>query len=146
MAAIEPQFFAIVLANTGIPNLDASDQWDRARWPAIKLAFAAEFRKRSRDEWCAVFEGTDGCVAPVLDMDEAPHHPQNRARGTFVDVAGVVQPAPSPRFSRTASVLPDRPPGIGEHTVDVLTTLGVTAAEIEALLASGAAYEQVARQ
>ncbi len=146
VAAIEPQFFAIVLAKTAIPHLDASDQWDRVRWPAIKLAFAAQFRRRSRDEWCAVFEDTDGCVAPVLDMDEAPDHPQNRARGTFVDVAGVVQPAPSPRFSRTTSVMPDGPPGIGEHTVDVLTTLGIASADIEMLLADGAVYEQVARQ
>ena len=70
-------------------------------WPAVKEKFAALFATRTRDAWCALLEGTDVCFAPVLDMDEAPHHPHNAARRTFVDVDGVTQPAPAPRFSRT---------------------------------------------
>lgn len=142
VAALEPQFFAIVLAKSGIAELGPTDQWDRARWPAMKLAFATEFRKRTRDEWCSLFQETDGCVAPVLDMNEAPDHPHNCARETFVDRAGVVQPSPSPRFSRTASKLPDDPPGIGEHTRDVLKSIGMGAEEIQAFLADGAVFAQ----
>jgi alpha-methylacyl-CoA racemase len=140
VAAIEPQFFGILLANCPLPGVALSDQWDRGRWPDMQLAFGAAFRKRTRDEWCALFVDTDGCVAPVLDMNEAPEYHHNRARSTFVDVAGVVQPAPSPRFSRTPSGMQAAPPKIGEHTAEVLQGIGLGVDEIEDLQAGGAVY------
>ncbi|MCT9810895.1 CoA transferase [Acidovorax sp. Be4] len=107
VGAIEPQFYALLRERCGIaddPTFDA--QMDADRWPLLKLRMADVFRTRTRDEWCLLLEGSDACFAPVLDWDEAPAHAHNRARGTFVDVAGVVQPAPAPRFSRT----PPAPP------------------------------------
>jgi alpha-methylacyl-CoA racemase len=101
VGAIEPQFYARLLALTGASDPAFARQWDQDDWPALKEKFAALFATRTRDAWCALLEGTDACFAPVLDMDEAPHHPHNAARKTFVDVDGVTQPAPAPRFSRT---------------------------------------------
>ena len=101
VGAIEPQFYAQLLALTGASDPAFARQWDRDDWPALKDKFAALFATRTRDAWCALLEGTDACFAPVLDMDEAPRHPHNAARATFVDVDGVTQPAPAPRFSRT---------------------------------------------
>ncbi|MCS0581995.1 CoA transferase [Massilia pinisoli] len=101
VGAIEPQFYARLLALTGASDPAFARQWDQDDWPALKERFAALFATRTRDAWCALLEGTDVCFAPVLDMDEAPHHPHNAARKTFVDVDGVTQPAPAPRFSRT---------------------------------------------
>ena len=101
VGAIEPQFYARLLALAGASDPAFAAQWDRDDWPALKEKFAALFATRTRDAWCALLEGTDSCFAPVLDMDEAPRHPHNAARQTFVDVDGVTQPAPAPRFSRT---------------------------------------------
>jgi alpha-methylacyl-CoA racemase len=101
VGAIEPQFYARLLALTGASDPAFARQWDRNDWPTLKEKFAALFATRTRDDWCALLEGTDVCFAPVLDMDEAPRHPHNAARGTFVDVDGVTQPGPAPRFSRT---------------------------------------------
>ncbi|MFS2018138.1 CaiB/BaiF CoA transferase family protein [Massilia sp. CT11-108] len=101
VGAIEPQFYARLLALTGASDPAFARQWDRDDWPALKERFAALFATRPRGAWCALLEGTDVCFAPVLDMDEAPRHPHNAARKTFVDVDGVTQPAPAPRFSRT---------------------------------------------
>ena len=101
IGAIEPQFYARLLALAGASDPAFGRQWDRGDWPALKEKFAALFATRPRDAWCALLEGTDACFAPVLDMDEAPRHPHNAARRTFVDVDGVTQPAPAPRFSRT---------------------------------------------
>lgn len=102
VGAIEPQFYALLRERCGIADDPAFDaQMDPARWPELKQRLAAIFRTRTRDAWCALFEGTDACVAPVLDWDEAPAHPHNVTRGTFTEVDGVVQPAPAPRFSRS---------------------------------------------
>jgi alpha-methylacyl-CoA racemase len=101
VGAIEPQFYARLLALTGASDPAFARQWGTDDWPALKERFAALFATRTRDAWCALLEGSDACFAPVLDMDEAPHHPHNAARKTFVDVDGVTQPAPAPRFSRT---------------------------------------------
>jgi alpha-methylacyl-CoA racemase len=106
IGAIEPQFYALLLEQCGIADPLFDSQMDRAHWPLMKLRLADAFRTRTRDEWCALLEGTDACFAPVLDWDEAPRHPHNVARATFVQVDGVVQPAPAPRFSRTP---PDAP-------------------------------------
>ena len=102
VGAIEPQFYALLRERCGIADDPAFDaQMDADRWPLLKLRLADLFRTRTRDEWCVLLEGSDACFAPVLDWDEAPAHPHNVARGTFVEVEGVVQPAPAPRFSRT---------------------------------------------
>lgn len=106
IGAIEPHFFAVLRERCGIHDPAFDAQMDQARWPLQKLRLADVFRTRTRDEWCALLEGTDACFAPVLDWDEAPLHPHNRAREAFVTVDGVVQPAPAPRFSRT----PAEPP------------------------------------
>jgi len=134
---IEPQFYALFLAKTGLTDPDFSQQWDRARWPELKARLAAHLETRSRDEWCQLLEGSDACVAPVLDMDEAPEHPHNRARGTFIEVGGVIQPAPAPRFSRSTPATP-RPPVTGATGEDVLADWGFQAAAIDALRQAGA--------
>jgi alpha-methylacyl-CoA racemase len=111
IGAIEPQFYALLLEKLGLqgdPEFRA--QLNPAGWPALKDRLAAIFRTKTRDEWCALMEGTDICFAPVLSLAEAPEHPHNLARGAFVEVGGMVQPAPAPRFSATPSD-PPRPPG-----------------------------------
>jgi alpha-methylacyl-CoA racemase len=102
IGSIEPQFYALLLKLTGATDPVFHAQTDEDGWPQLKQRFTALFKTRSRDDWCAVLEGTDVCFAPVLDMAEAPAHPHNKARGTFIEVDGVIQPAPAPRFSRTA--------------------------------------------
>lgn len=106
IGAIEPQFYAELRERCGIDDPLFDGQMDPARWPLLKLRIADVFRTRTRDEWCEVLEGTDACFAPVLDWDEAPLHPHNAARGTYVSPDGVLQPAPAPRFSRTANDMP----------------------------------------
>ncbi|SHK02658.1 alpha-methylacyl-CoA racemase [Pseudonocardia thermophila] len=136
VGAIEPKFYTEMLRGFG---LDPA-QWpqhDRSRWPALKQALAEVIATRTRDEWAAVFADRDACVAPVLALSEAPQHPHNRARGVFVEVAGVVQPAPAPRFGRTPPP-PVRPsPPNGADTDAVLRELGYDAARIAALRAAG---------
>ncbi len=109
VGAIEPQFYALLRMHCGIADDPAFDaQMDRAAWPLLKLRLAQVFRSRTSDEWCALLEGSDACFAPVLDWDEAPRHPHNAARATFVELDGVVQPAPAPRFDRTPAAMPLR--------------------------------------
>jgi alpha-methylacyl-CoA racemase len=136
IGAIEPQFYARLLALAGATDPVFEAQMDEARWPELKARFAALFATRTRDEWCALLEGTDACFAPVLDMAEAPRHPHNAARGTFVDIGGVTQPAPAPRFSRTAPSVGSAPSAPGEHTEDVLADWGWTRDAIAALKAA----------
>ena len=114
IGAIEPQFYAELRERCGIDDPLFDAQLDAARWPALKQRLAGLFRTRTRDDWCALLEGTDACFAPVLDWDEAPTHPHNRARGTYlVDAAGgFVEPAPAPRFSRTPAAAPERPTAV----------------------------------
>ncbi|MBC5767067.1 CaiB/BaiF CoA transferase family protein [Ramlibacter albus] len=107
VGAIEPQFYALLRERCGLADPLFDAQPDRERWPLMKHRLAEVFATRTRDEWCALLEGSDACFAPVLDWDEAPRHPHNRARGTFVDVDGVVQPAPAPRFTRTPAGTPE---------------------------------------
>jgi alpha-methylacyl-CoA racemase len=102
IGSLEPQFYAELRARAGLaddPDFDA--QMDSRQWPALKAKLTALFSTRTRDDWCALMEMTDVCFAPVLSMAEAPHHPHNVARGTFIEVDGVMQPAPAPRYSRT---------------------------------------------
>jgi alpha-methylacyl-CoA racemase len=106
VGALEPKFFAQLCELCGLDDAFRDAQMDRSRWPLMKLRLADVFRTRTRDEWCALLEGTDACFAPVLDWDEAPAHAHNQARGTFLTAHGVVQPAPAPRFSRSAPGVP----------------------------------------
>jgi alpha-methylacyl-CoA racemase len=99
VGAIEPQFYAALRTVMALDGAEWDAPFDRDRWPALKAALAERFRARSRDAWCAAFAGHDACVAPVLGWDEAPADPHNVARGAFVTVEGVVQPAPAPRFA-----------------------------------------------
>ncbi len=142
LGSLEPQFYAEMLERTGLAaNLDGGgplpDPGDRASWPAMKARMAALVRTRTRDEWCALMEGTDACFAPVLDLHEAPAHPHNAERGTFVEVGGVTQPSPAPRFSRTPPDPPRPPVGPGEDTDAILGELGVAPDEIARLRAGG---------
>ena len=91
-------------------------QMDQARWPELKERFAAVFRTRTRDEWAAILEPAEACATPVLGLDEAPRHPHNDARGSFVEIGGKLQPAPAPRFSRTPAAVPAPPPEPGADT------------------------------
>ncbi|MBI2206472.1 MAG: CoA transferase [Candidatus Rokubacteria bacterium] len=138
VGSLEPQFYALLLEKTGLAGESLPPQMDRDAWPAMKERFAAIFRTKTRDEWCALMEGSDVCFAPVLSIAEAPHHAHAKARQAYVDVLGAPQPAPAPRFSRTRQEV-DRPaPKRGEHTEEVLGEAGFTPAEIKDLRAAGA--------
>lgn len=117
---IEPQFHAVLLEKFGLVGDPAfGAQMDKSTWPALSEKIAAAIRTKTRDEWAALFEGSDACVAPVLSMAEAPHHPHNVARQTFVQVEGAFQPAPAPRFSRTPGAIQGPPAAAGAHTEEV---------------------------
>ncbi|MFF9622483.1 CaiB/BaiF CoA transferase family protein [Streptomyces griseosporeus] len=118
VGALEPQFYAEFVRLIGLGDR-AADHMDVTRWGELREAVAARFRTRTRDEWTAVFEGTDACVAPVLSLREAPHHPHLAARGTFTDHGGLTQPAPAPRFSATPTAVRTGPARPGDHTEDV---------------------------
>ena len=105
---------------------------DRSNWSGLKEKLAAVIATRTRDEWCELLEGTDTCFAPVLSLAEAPVHAHNRERGTFTEVAGVVQPGPAPRFSRTPGAIRRPPPHAGQHTDEILGELGLDAAAVSA--------------
>jgi alpha-methylacyl-CoA racemase len=138
VGALEPQFYAELLERVGLAAEDLPPQLDRDGWPVLRDRLAARFRTRTRDEWCRLLEGTDACVAPVLSLLEAPTHPHNQARGTFVDVGGVTQPAPAPRFSRTPCAAPAPPVASGIDDAEVLTAWGVTPERVAHLRAGGA--------
>jgi alpha-methylacyl-CoA racemase len=137
VGAIEPQFFAELLDVLGLAAGSVPDQNDQARWPELRAALAWAFTRRTRAEWLERAEGRDACLAPVLTMREAAGHPQIRARSTIVDVGGVPQPAPAPRFSATPAAL-ERPPVLpGTDTDAILGELGRSPEEIAALRSTG---------
>lgn len=138
IGAIEPQFYALLLQRCGITDPAFNDQLEPNQWASLKEKLAALFLTRTRADWCALLDNTDACFAPVLDMDEAPLHPHNKARGTFITRDGMVQPAPSPRFSRTPPEVKLSPPMPGQHTQEILQDWGFSAKEIDSLGASGA--------
>jgi alpha-methylacyl-CoA racemase len=137
IGSIEPQFYALLLEKMGISDPLFQAQMDATRWPVLKARLAEIFRTRTREEWCALMEGTDVCFAPVLNLDEAPYHPHNVARGTFLETEGVRQPAPAPRFSRTKPAT--RPPLsiTEEEKKKNLLEWGFNPEEVTALLRSG---------
>lgn len=137
LGALEPRFFKLFCEKVGLDGIDMSQHLSPKQWTALKPRIAALFRTKTRDEWCALLEGTDCCFAPVLDWDEAPEHPHNKARGTYVEVDGVVQPAPAPRFSRTPAEVQRPPAARGEHTDEVLADFGFAGADIDALRKAG---------
>ncbi|WP_372013118.1 CaiB/BaiF CoA transferase family protein [Tistrella mobilis] len=139
IGSIEPQFYAELIRLAGLDPAEFAAQNDKAEWPRMKARLVEVFKTKTRDEWCSLMEGSDVCFAPVLSMFEAPEHPHNRERGTFIEVDGVVQPGPAPRFSRTAPGRPTPPPAPGAHTDQGLADWGFSADEIAALKASGAA-------
>jgi alpha-methylacyl-CoA racemase len=138
VGAIENQFYAELLERTGLKGEDLPFQMDRTQWPSLKERFAALFKTRTRDEWQELLEGTDACAVPVLSLTEAPAHPHNVARGTFVEQDGAVQPAPAPRFSRTAPEISRPAPGPGQHTDEALADWGFSTDELSKLRETGA--------
>ena len=137
IGSIEPQFYDILLEKTGLKGQELPAQMDRAKWPEMKARFEAIFKTKTRDEWCAIMEGTDICFAPVLTMSEAPNHPHAKARNAYVDVDGFAHPAPAPRFSRTPPSIKGPAPKRGIHTEEVLRDSGFSAGEVKELAASG---------
>ncbi|MCC6609906.1 MAG: CoA transferase [Burkholderiales bacterium] len=138
LGAIEPPFYGLMLEKLGLAGDPLfADQFDETQWPARKRRITDVIRGKTRDEWCALLEGTDVCFAPVLDLDEAPRHAHNAARETFVEIEGVMQPAPGPRFSRTPGAIRGAPPP-ATHTAAALADWGFSETEIDALSATGA--------
>lgn len=138
IGSIETKFYDELLRLSGLKREELAPQNDRKSWPQMKDRVAALFKTKTRDEWCAIMEGSDICFAPVLSMTEAPNHPHNKHRGTFVEQDGVVQPAPAPRFSRTPGAIQRPPAQPGEHTEEALRDWGFSAPELEKLRACGA--------
>ncbi|MCG3169291.1 MAG: Succinyl-CoA--L-malate CoA-transferase beta subunit [Pseudomonadales bacterium] len=137
IGSIEPQFYALLLEKMGLAGEQLPHQHDARHWDALRERFAAIFRTRTRDDWCAIMEGTDICFAPVLGFDEITSHPHIAARGTFLENDGVWQPAPAPRFSRTVPARPATAVRIGADTEAILADAGYDAARIAALRAAG---------
>jgi alpha-methylacyl-CoA racemase len=137
VGAIEPQFYAELLAGLGFDAASLPDQLDRSQWPAVRALFAERFGTRTRDEWEKVFAGTDACVTPVLAMGEAPLHPHLSERRSFVSVDGVVQPAPVPRFDGTPTVDPRPPSDTGSGGRAAMVDWGLPTECIDDWVSSG---------
>jgi alpha-methylacyl-CoA racemase len=137
IGSIEPQFYALLLEKTGLAGESLPHQMDARHWVELRARLEAIFRTRTRDEWCAIMEGTDLCFAPVLGFDEVTKHPHMRARGTFYENDGAWQPAPAPRFSRSAPAQPATPVATGADTDAVLGGLGLGESEIVELRGAG---------
>jgi alpha-methylacyl-CoA racemase len=146
LGALEPQFYALLLEKLGIDNpalvglgsATVMQPEAQARWPLLREELTRVFKTRTRDAWCSLLEGTDVCFAPVLSVQEAMAHPHNVARGSFIEVGGVPQNAPAPRFSRSKPGPPTPGRSPGSDTVAVLSEAGLSAADIDELRAAGA--------
>jgi alpha-methylacyl-CoA racemase len=137
VGSVEPQFYAELLARLGIDDVDVTQQMNGEEWPVLKERFQRIFRTKTRDEWCAVFDGSDACFAPVLSVEESRQHPHAKARQSFIEIEGVEQPAPAPRFSRSRPEVTRRAARVGEHTAEVLADWGFSGAEIDAAREGG---------
>ena len=137
IGALEPKFFAELVRRLGLDESFIASQHDRERWPELRRALADALRAKTRDEWCTLLEGTDACFAPVLSLDEVHTHRHAAQRGTYVEVDGVVQPGPAPRFDRSVPAAPRPAPEPGQHTGEVLAEAGFAAAEIDSLRSAG---------
>jgi alpha-methylacyl-CoA racemase len=138
LGSIEPQFYALLLKLGEITDPEFLHQMDQSKWPSLKEKITAVIKKKTRDQWCDIMLGSDVCFAPVLSMEEATKNPHNVLRKTFVEVGGVVQPAPAPRFSRTQAEIERPAPTPGEHNDEALLEWGLPATEIQALKDVGA--------
>jgi len=138
IGSIEPQFYALLVEKADLDPERFAPQMDSSQWPALKADLQKVFKSKTQAEWCEIMEGTDVCFAPVLSIFEAPEHPHNKARNTFVEVDGIVQPAPSPRFSRTVPEISHAANPPGADTDAVLTDCGFSEDEVAALRKSGA--------
>ncbi len=141
IAAIEPKFYAELLARLGLAGAPLPAQDDRDGWPALRERFAAIFVTRTRDAWCEVFDGADACFAPVLTFDEAARHPHAVARQSHVTVGGIPQPAPAPRFSRTPGAIRGTPPERGAGGREALAQWGFSADDVARLAAQGLGFQ-----
>jgi alpha-methylacyl-CoA racemase len=140
IGSIEPQFYALLLEKTGLTNDPAfAKQMNPSQWPTLKAKLQVVIKQKTQAQWCAIMEGTDVCFAPVLTMTEATQHPHHIARNTFINIAGVTQPAPAPRFSRTSPETPTPPAHAGQHSTQILNEWGIS--NINELLASGAVVD-----
>ena len=137
VGALEPHFFAKLMEILGLDHGDRPPQMDRSGWPQLEADLAAAFAAAPRNHWESVFSGQDACVTPVLSLEEAPAHEQNQARNTFMAANGNSEPAPAPRFSRTVSESSGAAPAIGGDTGSILAERGLSAAEVDALVAAG---------
>ena len=137
IAPVEGKFQRVLLERIGFHPAAFPDMADSANWPEAREKIAARMREKNRDDWCTVLEGTDSCFAPVLDMREAPEHPHFKARGSFIDLDGVTQPAPAPRFSRTELPAPSSATEAGAECRDLLLDWGFEPARVDALQAKG---------
>ena len=133
IGSIEPKFYAELLDKIGLKDEELAHQQDQAAWPDLKARLAGIFGTKSRDEWCQIMEGSDVCFAPVLNLRESVSHPHNKARNTFVDVDGITQPAPAPRFSQTPAKISRPPCRPGQHSHEALSDWGFSSEEIESL-------------
>ncbi|MEE4190755.1 MAG: CaiB/BaiF CoA-transferase family protein [Halieaceae bacterium] len=137
IGSIEPQFYALLMEKTGLDPADFADQHNKDKWPEYKAKLAEVFKTKTQSEWCDLMEGTDVCFAPVLNFMDAPQHPANVAREVYVEVDGITQPAPAPRFSRTPAAVRHGAHDIGEDTDAVLSDMGFESQEIASLKEAG---------
>jgi alpha-methylacyl-CoA racemase len=146
IGSLEPQFFKLLLDKLEIPYREfadagfrsVSEDMDYSKWPALRKRLTDSFAGKSRDEWCAILEGTDVCFAPVLTLAEVQEHAHNRARKAVISIEGVLQNAPAPRYSHSTCARPSPPPYCGQHSESVLTDCGYSAQEIQDLYKEGA--------
>ena len=141
IGSIEARFYDELLDRLGLKGEPLPGQYERERWPELRARFSAVFRTKTRDEWCGVFDGSDACFAPVLTFSEAQAHPQSIARSAYVDVSGVRQPAPAPRFSRTPGGVVRKPPERGEGGREALADWGFGEDEIDKLKSLGLGFK-----
>lgn len=142
IGSIEPQFYALLKEKAGLDEASFGEQMNPARWPEQKQQLEALFRSKTRDQWCQLMEGTDICFAPVLGLDEAPQHPHNQARGSFITVDGVTQHAPTPRFSRSHAATPTPMRAAGADSEAILRDAGISEADIALLLDCNAVVQR----